>query len=282
MAKPIADRIPGVRIVAETRFADSEGQPGVTVSCFANDRSRVGADASEATYTIERRDLRLQYRVFSLQRRYQTIPIFGLLSEEEKERFVRSGRHWRKSVETPQPQVMRELRIRTTCEKTEEKKTIFGCTARRWIITQRSERDPIHGENWTETVTESWYLDSDELRQSYPGFSERLIHRSEVIARSGDERVVRERVGEYPRGLCAYSESKTHSYAKFPNGEVREQTSLYISEITSIVAELFEASFFESPAGFRAMPVYPGRIALARHDLVRKLRGLRWHVFRHA
>ena len=285
MAKPSTNsyitipsvKIPGIKVVAETCVADSEGRKAVTISFFACDRSRV--ESGSSAYTIERRDLGKRFRVYAQQRRYQTIPIFGLISEEEKERFVRSGRHWRKSVEPPEPTVTRALHIRHTFEQTGEDKKIFECTAHRWIVTRRDERDQLHGENWTETVSDGWYLDSDEVRDRYPGFSEQLIHRSMVIATSSGECVIKENIGEQPRGLCAYAESKTRTYFKHPNGEVREQISAHVSRIASITTELFDASIFVPPAGFRKMPVYPSRLTLARHDFTKTLAHLRSRIF---
>ena len=291
MAKPLTNssitipgvKIPGVMVVAETCVADAEDQRAVTISSYASDRSRI--ESGSSAYTIERRDLCKRFRVFAQQRRYQTIPIFGLISEEEKERFVRSGRHWRKSVEPPKPPdlaVTRALYIRHTFEQTGEEKKIFECTAHRWIVTRRDERDQLHGENWTETVSDGWYLDSDEVRDRYPGFSDQLIHHSMVIVTSSGERVIKENIGEQPRGLCAYSENRTRSYFKHPNGEVHQQTSAHVSRIASITTELFDASIFEPPAGFRKMPVYPSRLTLARCEFNKTLARLRWRIFGHA
>jgi len=286
MAKPSTNSyvtIPGVKIVAETCLIHSEDQIAITISSFASDRSRI--ESGSSAYTIERRDLCKKFRVFAQQRRYQRIPIFGLISEEEKERFMRAGRHWRKSVQPPNPPesaVTRELHIRHTHEQTGQEKKIFECTARNWIVTRRDEHDPLHGENWTETISDGWYLDSDEVKDRYPGFSEKLIHRSMVIATSSGERVIKENIGEQPRGLCAYSESRTRSYFKQPNGEVHERTSAHVSRIASITAEFFDASIFEPPAGFRKMPVYPSRLTLARYEFNKTLTRLRWRIFGHA
>jgi hypothetical protein len=291
MAKPLTNssitipgvKIPGVKVVAETYLAHSEDQRAVTISSFASDRSRI--ESGSSAYTIERRDLRKQFRVDAQQRRYQTIPIFGLISEEEQERFVRSGKHWRKSVQPPKPPesaVTRALHIRHTCEQTGREKKIFECTAHHWIVTRRDERDPQHGENWTETVSEGWYLNSEEVRDRYPGFSEQLVHRAMIVATNNGERVIKENIGEQPRGLCAYSEIRTRSYFKHPSGEAHERTSAHVSRISGVTTELFDASIFEPPVGFRKMPVYPSRLTLARHDFNKTLARLRWKIFGHA
>jgi hypothetical protein len=271
--------IPGVQVTEEIWRADLPGNCGVTISSFATDRSRIGAPIPTARYRVERRDLRQQFDIDPQRRSYRILPIWSLLSEKEQEQFIHSGRHWRKIVQAPEPSVLREVRILHTYTPTGESKSAFGCTATRWTIVRRDQRDPTYGKNRNESITDAWYLDADELEDRYPGFSPKLVHRCMVSLSSSDERVVHETEGKPPRGLCVYSETRQHSYLRRPDGELREHTAITVSNITAMTSELFESSFFDLPAGFRRQPVYPSRFALLRSDLKRSLNQWRWRIF---
>jgi hypothetical protein len=270
--------IPGVSIVTETECGGGEKTKSVLISKYAGDRSRTGLAALAAGYQIERRDLAKRFRIDPQRCQYRVVPILELLSDEEKERFQRSGRAWQERF-APQPGPdARELHIQYQYEQTGEEKSIFGCTARRWITTRRSVRDLIHGNTRDESVFDEWYIASDELEDRYAGYSRRLVHRGFVIAKSSNEQVVFDHAGERPRGLCVNSHAIQKHHAEFHDGTVREQSSTYITRVVNITKELFSESEFEPPAGFRQMPLYPSRFAIMRGDLVRSLKRWSWRL----
>lgn len=270
--------IPGVSIVSETEAGNGNAPGSVLVSRFAGDRSRIGAAAATAAYQIERRDLARRFRIDPLRRRYQVIPILELLSEKEKDEVMRSGCAWRERVAPEPGPDAQELRIRFQYDKTGEEKSLFGCTARRWITTCLSTRDSVRGNIWDESIADEWYLDSEELERNYPGYSSRLVHRGFVTLKSSRERLVVDHSGERPRGFCVSSLTVQRHHAELPDGTVRDRSSSFANRVVTITREVFSESEFEPPAGFRQIPLYPGRWAIMRSDLTRSFRRLAWKL----
>lgn len=268
--------IPGVSIVTETESGDGERPKSVLNSQYAGDRSRIGTAGQLASYQIERRDLAQRFRIDPQRRQYRVLPILDLLPEKEKERFLRSGRAWQKRFAPEPGPDAREIRVQYRYEQTKDQKSIFGCKARRWITTCRSERRVAHGNIWDESIVDAWYVDSEQLEERYPGYSRRLVHRTHVTVKSSNERVVFDHLGESPQGLCVSSHTVQRHHAELPDGTVRERSSTYLTQVVSITKELLSESEFELPAGFRKMPLYPSRFAIMRVDLVRSVKRLGW------
>ena len=251
-----------------------------SVSLLAQDRSRVEFVEPKASgYQIERRDLKKTITVHTEQRKYQERPIFGLISEAEKERFIRSGRHWNKRHVRPAQPPSGKFRIRTVYEMTQEEAMFFGCPARRWKITSRSEREHTNGFDLTETVTDAWYFDSEQLAQRYRGFSEKLVQQGTCYITVNLLPMIDEIV-QRPTGLCVRSQSKIVRRYSTEDGDVRETEEIHRYEISALTEELFDESLFEAPRGFRQMPVFPSRLTMARSDFWRWLQRLRFSLGR--
>jgi hypothetical protein len=248
-----------------------------SVSLLAQDRSRVEFVEPKAPgYHIERRDLKKTIAVYTEWRKYQEHPIFELISEAEKERFIQSGRHWNKRHVLPAGPPSGKFRIRTVYEMTQEEAMFFGCLARRWKTTSRSKREHANGLDLTETVTDAWYFDSEQLAQRYRGFSEKLVQQGLCYIAVNNEHPMIEQVGQRPTGLCVRSESKIVRRYSIGDGDVRETEEIHRYEISGLTEELFDESLFELPKGFRQMPVFPSRFTMARSDLWRWLQRLRF------
>ncbi len=215
--------IQGVRMVMESEDGTNAPARQSTV-LFAGDRSRPGVeDPARTAYDIQRLDLRKTFRVFVQQRRYQEIPLFDLLTEKEKNAFVKSGRHWNARRAVRERPASGEVRIVLEYEKTAQIETMFGCDAYKWLIVQREERRQGETGSSNETRMEAWYLDVEESMRRYPGFSPRLIrHGFSFVTVNGEIPVIEKR-GEAPRGLCVQSTTTSVNRIVLPTGEVREQ-----------------------------------------------------------
>jgi hypothetical protein len=269
----------GTRVVMEwSRPSPHSGSR--SVSLLAQDRSRVEfVEPMASGYQIERRDLKKTITVHTQRRKYQERPIFGLMSEAEKERFIRSGRHWNKRHVRPTQSPSGKFRIRTAYELTKEEAMFFGCLARRWKTTSRSERVHTNGFDLTETVTDAWYFDSEQLAQRYRGFSEKLVQKGTCYITTNELPMIEE-IGQRPTGLCVRSESKIVRRYSIGNGDVRETEEIHRYEISGLTEEVFDESLFEVPRGFRRMPVFPSCLTMARADLWRWLQRLRFSLGR--
>ena len=265
-------------MVTET-FQDIPARPGFSsVTLFAGDRSRPGLENPAGNaYDIQRRDLRKTLRVFVKQRRYQEIPIFELLSADERAAFVRSGRHWNARHAIQARPASGNFRILIHYEQTLMEGELFGCRAQKWLITHREERTQQNSTNVAERITEAWYLDVDQTIRRYPGFSPKLIRQGLCYLTVNGEAPILERSGEPPQGLCVHSITRTTSRLQLPTGEVREQLHVQSFNTLSLIEESFSDSIFEPPPGFRKMPVFPSRFTMARLDALRnfKLLGAR-------
>lgn len=270
----------GTRVVMEwSRPSPHSGSR--SVSLLALDRSRVEFVEPKASgYQIERRDLKKTITVHTQLRRYQERPIFGLISEAEKERFIRSGRHWNKRRVPPTQPPGGKFQIRTAYAMTQEEGMFFGCLARRWKITTRNEREHTSGFDSTEIVTDAWYFDSEQLAQRYRGFSEKLVQQGTCYITVNNEQPMIEQVGQRPTGLCVRSESKIVRRYSIEDADVRETEEIHRYEISDVTEELFDESLFEVPKGFRQMPVFPSRFTMARSDLWKWLHRLRFSLGR--
>lgn len=265
----------GTRVVSESIHAPVRGETAtIAHHLYASDRSRTELVHPVATgFEIERRDLRQKIQVFVDKREYRTIPLFDLATEEEKARFRHSGRRWRKRYANLRGSAHREFKINFSYEATGKEQLMFGCVAHHWIMRRRDEHDRKYGENWTEAITEAWYLDSRAVAARYSGFSVDLVHHAFCYATSGDERAVIEHSGQRPSGLCAWSETKSLAHLVLPNGEVREQAENSSARIVSMTEESFPAGLFEPPKGYYKIPVYPNWLSMARLDFTRLFRG---------
>ena len=273
----------GVRVVTESGNANSDLAPVSRVMLYATDRSRSGSLTAEPhSYEIERRDLRLRYRIDSVRRTWQSIPLLHLLSPDENASFARSGEAWRNHRPHLQQQLTREYKVTTHSEKLPETREFFGCPAYRWKTTSRSIRATPYGQSWSESITDAWYLDSSRLQALYPGFHPSLVPSSFVIAISGDEKLVMEQTGDRPSGLCADSVAESVSHTPGPNDREMERRSSSFSRITSLTPELFEEWIFQPPYGYRRIPVYPSRLQLAMQDVRRSWNNLRWRLLKSA
>ena len=263
----------GTRVVSESIHAPVRGETAtIAHHLYAGDRSRSELVHPVGTgYEIERRDSRQKIQVFVDKREYRTIPILSLATEEEKARFRRSGRHWRRRFDSLRGTAPRECKITFSYEATGKERLMFGCAAHHWNIRRRDEHDRKYGENWTETITEAWYLDSQHVAARFPGFSAALVHHAFSYATSG-ERVIIEHSGQKPSGLCAWSETKSLAHLVFPNGEVREHAENSSTRIVSMTEESFSACLFDPPKGFRKIAVYPNWLSMARQDFARLFR----------
>jgi hypothetical protein len=261
----------GTRVVSESVYARSIGETATIVHhLYAGDRSRSeSVHPVAAGFAIERRDLRQRIRVLVGERKYQIMPLFDVATEEEKARFRHSGRHWRKRHDSLIGSATRQLKIDFSYQATGEEQSMFGCTARHWIVRRRDEHDSKYGGNWTEAITEAWYLDSEDVAARFSGFSADLVHHAICYATSRNERAIIEHSGKKPSGLCAWSETKSLAHIELPNAEIREQTENSSVRILSIAEESFPVSLFEPPKEFHKIPVYPDWITLARLDFAR-------------
>jgi hypothetical protein len=249
----------------------------ITQQLFAGDRSRGEClDPLATAFEIERRDLRQKFRVFTSQKKYQVLPLFDLATAQEKVDFQYSGRHWRKQVIRQTGDASRELKITVTYQPTGEERPLFGCGARHWIVRRRDEHDRNFGENWTEAITDAWYLDTPQLSARFASFSGNLVHHAFCIAKVGDEREVINHSGERPSGVCAWSETKSLRHIELPGGEVQEHTETSSVRVISISEVSVPLSVFEPPKGFYKIPVYPSRLTMTRLNLNRRLK----HFFR--
>jgi hypothetical protein len=267
----------GVRVISESIHSQPTGDSsGIVHYLYAGDRSRSERVHPTSTgFVIERRDLRQRIRVFSAERKYQVIPLFDLASEEEKAGFRHSGRHWRRRYESKTAHATRQLKITLAYQDTADEQLMFGCNARRWIVRRRDEHDRKYGENWTEAITEAWYVEFQEVAAQFPGFSGDLVHHAFCYSKSGDEHAVIEHAGKRPSGLCVWSETKSLGHTALPNGETWERADNSSYRILSIAEESFPTSLFEPPTGFREMPVYPTWFTMARLDFARLFRRYR-------
>ena len=267
--------IQGVRMVTESVEGGANAPARQSTVLFAGDRSRPGVeDPARSAYSIQRLDLRKTFRVFVQQRRYQEIPLFDLLTEEEKNAFVKSGRHWTARHAARQGPASGEVRIVVEYEKTPQMETMFGCEAYKWLIVQRQERRQGETVSSAESRCEAWYLDVDESMKRYPGFSPRLIRNGFCFVTVNGEVPVLEKRGEVPRGLCVQSSTTSTNRTEMPTGEVWEQVHVRSLKTLLLSEERFSESIFEPPAGFRKMPVYPSRLSMARLDAARNLKML--------
>jgi hypothetical protein len=266
------------RIVTESVYPWAGAETSsIAQQLFASDRSRGEClDLLATAFEIERRDLRQKFRVFASQKKYQVLPLFDLATAQEKADFQYSGRHWRKQVIRKTEGASRELKITFVYEPTGEEQTMFGCVARHWIVRRRDEHDRKFGENWTEAITDGWYLDTRQLSARFAGFSGDLVHHAFCTAKSGDEREVINHSGERPTGVCALSQTKSLRHIEFPGGEVKEHTETSSVRVISIREVSVPLSVFEPPEGFREIPVYPNRLTMTRLNLNRRLK----HLFR--
>ncbi len=271
--------IQGMRMITETLQNNPAHPPLSRVTLFGGDRSRPGINDSTTTaYDILRLDLRKTFRVFVKQRRYQEIPIFDLLSAQERAAFERSGRHWRARRAVPEPHASGNFRLLIHYEKAPNEEELFGCRAYKWLITNRDERTQAHTRNFTERITEAWYLDVDQTINRYPGFSPRLIRQGLCYLTVNGDLPVIEKRGEPPQGLCVQSTTRTTSRLELPSGEIREQLHVQSFKTLSLTEERFSESIFEPPTGFRRMPVYPSRFTMARLDAMRNFTRLRARI----
>jgi hypothetical protein len=271
--------IQGVRMVTESVEGGTQGPLRQSVFLFAGDRSRPGIETpAKSAYDIQRLDLRKTVRVFVKQRRYQEIPVFDLLTEEERNAFVKSGRHWTARYAARQRPASGEIRMVVEYEKTAQRETMFGCDAYKWLIVQRQERRQGEAVSSTESRSEAWYLDVEESTRKYPGFSPRLIRHGFCFMTVNGEVPVLERRGEVPRGLCVQSTTTTTNRMELATGEVREQVDIRGLKTLLLSEERFSESIFEPPRGFRKMPVYPSRLSMARLDAARNLKLLAWRM----
>jgi hypothetical protein len=269
----------GLRVVTESGNSNSDLPPASRVMFYATDRSRSGALTAEPhSYEIERRDLRLRYRVDAVRMTYQVIPTLHLLSAEESARFLRSGEAWRKHQPHFDKEPTREYRVTTHYERLLDNREFYGCVANRWRTTSRSSRETPFGLTWSETITDAWYLDSSQLQNLYPGFHPSLVPHGFAVATSGDEKLVMEHTGEKPTGLCADSSANRVTHTPGPNGREMERRASSFSRITSLTPEMFEDWIFQPPYGYRRIPVYPTRLQLAMQDVKRSLNSLRWRL----
>jgi hypothetical protein len=207
------------------------------------------------------------------------IPLFDLATEQEKSNFQYSGRHWRdwrKQAIGETGHASRELTIVVTYQPTSQEQLMFGFVARHWIVRRRDEHDRKFRENWTEAVTDAWYIDTRELSARFAGFSGDLIHHAFCYLIGGDERAVIHHSGERPSGLCASSETKSLLHVELPSGEVQEHTETSSVRVISIGEVSVPLSVFELPKGFREIPVYPSRFTITRLNLSQGLK----HFFR--
>lgn len=262
----------GVRIITESICSTGISTRTIAQSLYAGDRSRTEClEPVGRAFEIQRRDLRQKFRVFPSSRQYQAIPLFDLATEKEKADFLDSGRHWRKRIATDTPAPPREVRISFSYRPTGRVQPLFGCRAREWTITRRDEPgDRKFGENWTQAISDAWYIDFAEVAAHFPGFNGELVHHAFSYAKTREERVVIEHSGERPSGLCGSLETKTLRHTPF-NGEMREDLDISSRRIISIREEEFPSSMFEVPQGFRDMPVYPSRFTIARLNCGRVL-----------
>jgi len=268
----------GIRVITESSRPNSSQSSG-SVSLFAHDRSRVESlESRAAAYHIERHDLRKNITVYTHSQKYQERPLFDLISDAEKDRFLRSGRHWRQRHVPPEQPPSEKFRIRMVYEMISDEATLFGCIAHRWKITRREEREHTNGADWTETVADAWYLDFEQLALKYSGFSKKLVHHGMGIVTVNNERPMIEHLGQRPSGLCARTESKTIRHCWIRNGEVRETEESHRYGIRSLTEELFAASLFEVPDGFRKAPIYPSRFTMACMDIKTVFERLRFSV----
>jgi hypothetical protein len=267
----------GIRVVAESRGPGPAGSS--MVSLFAGDRSRLeAASTNAAAYTIERRDLKKRITVYPQKREYRELPLFNLISEEEKAQFLKSGEHWRRRHAPADQPSSGGFRIKTVYEKTPDESLMFGCTAHRWRTVRREEREHAYGSDWSETTTDAWYLDSEELTARYSGFSPKLIHRAMVYVTVNHQRPVIDEEGLRPSGLCALSESRTVRRHAITNRETMETEETQIHRIVSLTEEFLAAELFEVPSGYGEMRVYPSRLSMARADFKTRLKRLRFAV----
>jgi hypothetical protein len=265
----------GTRVITESLHFSLGGKVTMVAhDLYAGDRRRSERIQPPATaFEIERRDLGQRIRIFAAEHKFQRIPLFDVANEEQKEKFLRSGRHWRRLFQSSEENASRTLTIRFDYNQTGDEQSMFGCTARRWIIRRRDEPDAGAGKNHAEAITESWYLDLAETTARYTGFSPELVHPAFCYAKSGNERVVIKHSGQRPSGLCAYSETKSVLSGSFKDGERQERTDSATFRVLDIAQEDFSPSLFEVPKGFRDIPVYPNRLTMARwnwHHLFRR------------
>jgi hypothetical protein len=264
----------GTRIEIESVYSRSGGVTTTIVhSLYAGDGSRTERlDPPATVFEIERRDLRQRFRVFVSQREYQVAPLFDLATEQEMADFRHSGRYWHSRFSYPTRHASRALKIVFTYQPTDEQRSMFGCIARQWIVRRRDEPDRRFGENWTEAITDAWYLDTRDVSARFSGFSGGLVHHAFCYATVGDERPVISHSGRRPSGLCVSSQTKHLRHIEFPSGEMRDDTENSSVHVMSIAEGSFPLSVFEPPKGFRKIPVYPTRFTMARLDLSRRLK----------
>jgi hypothetical protein len=270
--------IRATRILTESIYQWSGKETStITQQLFAGDRSRVESlDPGAQAFEIERRDLRQRFRVFASRREYQALPLFDLATTQEKADFRFSGRHWRSRVIRETGEQNRELKITFSYQATGEERSMFGCTARQWTVRRRDEHDRKFRENWTEAITNAWYLDSAQLSSRFAGFSGAFVHHAFCVAKSGDEREVISHSGERPSGVCALSETRSLQHIELPDGNVQELTQSTSMRVVSIGEVSAPLSFFDPPSGFRKIPVYPSWWTMTRLGLKRSLN----HFFR--
>jgi hypothetical protein len=143
-------------------------------------------------------------------------------------------------------------------------------------VRRRDEHVRKFSENWTETVTNAWYIDTRELSARFAGLSGDLVHHAFCYAIGGDERAVIHHSGEHPSGFCASSDTKALLHVELPSGEVQVRTETSSVRVISRGEVSVPLSVFEPPKGFREIPVYPSRFTIKRLNLSQGLK----HFFR--
>lgn len=262
------DVIHGMRFITDSIQHGSNSSRLSQVMLIAGDRRRTETlGSSSKVYEIECRDLKKTYRVFEEKKRYQEIPIYDLLTEEDRTADSKSARHWKAWYLSQQaPSSSNLARIVVEHRKTSEQSFLLGCPAFKWLSHSREEHHHQGMSIVTETSSEAWYLDSICAKELYP------VHWLEQTSPEITSVTMNppfpgvEQTGPLPTGICALSESTTLVRSELSTGKVEEIEFSNSYSIVSAANEIFATTIFQPPVGFSKVPTHPGWLAVARMD----------------
>lgn len=247
--------MPGMRIVQHTETIAS-GVPGMTqpeegttisYALGTNRRTEFPLEwppnrPPTKMILIQRCDTRVIYSLNPEKREYTET---RLPSPEEREKARREAeRKWSKG----RPNLV----IEYTTVDTGETKPAFGHIARHYITTIKETPAPELGQQPSEIVKDTWYLDIPDGTTCEPG-----SHRPRglIVGSVGGATIQNIRpdfkfVGPEPQGMIVSEKTTTRSVHVFQTGEKQNTVVTTSREIVEISDEAIDPALFEVPAGF--------------------------------
>jgi hypothetical protein len=146
------------------------------------------------------------------------------------------------------------LLIETTTVDTDERKEIFGHTARHVITTRK--QTPLDGSQSQpqETVTDGWYIDLDNrisCDRKWREGAHAYVHVSASTDGRAPDRPKFVDVGKPETGFAIELKTTTRGTHTLPDGTKKENAMTNEMSVTQLAEGPLDAAVFEVPAGFR-------------------------------